>query len=342
MAKIQIITLLLTAFMSACADTSSTVSNSNTISFGVYDVSDSGVATAKNAPANTDTTSTQGRGTGSGNGGGGGGGGSESLNQPVVQQISLTEAQQTQESPTAADRKIIRNAELNLEADSPEESQQKIAAIAQSNGGFVVESQQSSSDVKTTTRDTVTMTVRVPADKFADTVAEIRKTASRVIVETVKGEDVTEQFIDIEARLKAKKALELQFLEIMKQAKSVGEALSVQSQLADVRGEIEQIEGRKRFLENQASLSTIKIRLQTPAAFSANSTGFVYRFTESFSAGLDFALNFILGLLTVVIGVLPFALFIGLPGYFIARYFWRRQSRPKSVSEIAQEEIKSE
>lgn len=323
MKSIPFITLLLVALITACGDRSgsSTIAGNPT----PQDYNEKG-ATARSA-SNT----------------GGGGGGGRLDNAPVAaQQISLTDAQQTQEAPTAADRKIIRNAELNLEADSPEESQQKITAIAQSNGGFVVESQKSSSDVKTTARDTVTMTVRVPADKFADTVAEIRKTASRVIVETVKGEDVTEQFIDIEARLKAKKALELQFLEIMKQAKSVGEAMSVQSQLADVRGEIEQIEGKKRFLENQASLSTIKIRLQTPAAFSANSTGFVYRFTESFSAGLDFALNFILGLLTVVIGVLPFALFIGLPGYFIARYFWRRQSRPKSVSEIAQEEIKSE
>lgn len=323
MRKIPIITLLFIALISACTDKS----GSGTI-------------------ANTGNPISQDRArsvtAGSASNSGGGGGGSERLNQPAAQQISLTEAQQTQEAPTAADRKIIRNAELNLEADSPEDSQQKIAAIAQSNGGFVVESQQSSSDVKTTARDTVTMTVRVPADKFADTVAEIRKTASRVIVETVKGEDVTEQFIDVEARLKAKKALEVQFMEIMKRANSVEDALSVQSQLAEVRGEIEQIEGRKRFLENQASLSTIKIRLQTPAAFSANSTGFIYRFTESFSAGLDFALNFVLGLLTVVIGVLPFALFIGLPGYFIGRYFWRKQSRPKSVSEIAKEEIKNE
>lgn len=322
MKSIAIITLLLVAFITACSDKSGSSTNAGKSNSQGYNEQGTTARSASNT---------------------GGGGGGQLDNAPVAaQQISLTDAQQTQEAPTAPDRKIIRNAELNLEADSPEESQQKIAAVAQQNGGFVVESQQSSSDVKTTARDTVTMTVRVPADKFADTVAEIRKTASRVIVETVKGEDVTEQFIDIEARLKAKKALELQFLEIMKQAKSVGEAMSVQSQLADVRGEIEQIEGKKRFLENQASLSTIKIRLQTPAAFSANSTGFVYRFTESFSAGLDFALNFILGLLTVVIGVLPFALFIGLPGYFIARYFWRRQSRPKSVSEIAQEEIKSE
>ena len=55
------------------------------------------------------------------------------------------------------------------------------------------------------------MTIRVPAEKFNETLDEIRKTASRVIVETVKGQDVTEEFIDIEARLKTKKALKSNF-----------------------------------------------------------------------------------------------------------------------------------
>jgi len=187
----------------------------------------------------------------------------------------------------------------------------------------------------------VLMTVRVPAEKFTEAIEEIRKTASRVVVETIKGQDVTEEFIDIEAQLKAKKALELQFMEIMKRANSVEDALEVQRQLAEVRGEIEKIEGRKRFLENQASLSTTKIRLQTPAAISASGSGFGYRLTDSLGTGFDIALNFILGLVTFIIAVLPFALFIGLPAFLAARYFWRRQKRPMTVSEIAEEELKS-
>lgn len=278
------------------------------------------------------------------NTGGGGGGRDDVRSQtaaPVTQNIALKQAEQSENVPINSDRKIIRNAELSLEAESPEESQKKITSIAESKGGFVVESQQSSSDVRSNTRDVVSMTIRVPAAKFNEALDEIRNAAKRVVVETVKGDDVTEEFIDVEARLKAKKALEQQFMEIMKRANSVEDALSVQSQLADVRGEIEKIEGRKRFLENQASLSTIKIRLQTPTALSASSTGFSYRLAESFSNGLDVALSFILGLVTFVIAILPFVLFIGLPGYFIVRYIWRKQSRPKSVSEIAEEEIRS-
>jgi hypothetical protein len=128
----------------------------------------------------------------------------------------------------------------------------------------------------------------------------------------------------------------------MKRANTVDDALSVHSQLADVRSEIEKIEGRKRFLENQASLSTIKIRLQTPAVFSANSSGFSYRLSESFGNGLEVALNFILGLVTFVVGALPLLVFVGLPGYLIVRAVMRKRSRPMSVTEIAKEEIRGD
>lgn len=283
--------------------------------------------------------------TGDGDGGGGGGGredvSSEVLAQtkPIAQTISLNQTESVQNAPTSIERKIVRNAELNLESQSPEMTQRKIVAIAESLGGFVVESEKSSTDVKITTRDVVTMSVRVPSAKFGEAVDEIRNTADRVVKETVKGDDVTEEFIDVEARLKAKKALEEQFMEIMKRANSVEDALNVQSELADVRSEIERIEGRKRFLENQSSLSTIKIRVQTPAAFSASSTGFGYRLSESLGSGFDFALNFILGLVTFVIALLPFAIFIGLPGYLVGRYFWRKRTGPKSVSIVAEDEI---
>ena len=241
---------------------------------------------------------------------------------------------------SSSDRKIIRNAELDLEAGDPEDAQRKITSIAELHGGFVVESQQSSSEVQSATRDIVAMTVRVPSDKFANTLAEIRNVSTRVVVETVKGQDVTEEFIDIEAQLKTKKALEQQFMEIMKRANTVDDALSVHSQLADVRSEIERVEGRKRFLENQSAMSTIKIRLQTPKLFAQSSVGFSGRLADSFSTGADVAVNFVLNLVTFVIAALPFALFICLPAFVFIRYVWKRQSRPQSVVELAGEELK--
>lgn len=262
--------------------------------------------------------------------------------QTLAQQVSLNEAEQSKTAPVTIERKIIRNADLTLEANSPEESQQKITTIAESKGGFVVESQQSSSNSQVTTRDIVTMTVRVPAEKFNESLDEIRKISNRVVVETVKGQDVTEEFVDIEARLKTKKALEEQFLEIMKQSKTVQDTLNVQRELANVRGEIEQIEGRKRFLENQSSLSTIKIRLQTPTAFSGSSSGFFYRLKESLSDGFNGAMSFLLFFVTAIIALLPFLVLVVLPIYLVIRYLLRKRRKQKAAEEIVREEIKNE
>jgi hypothetical protein len=252
-------------------------------------------------------------------------------------QVSLDKTAESQPTPT--DRKIVRNADLQLESDEPETVQQKVTTIAESKGGFVVESQQSSSDVRATRRDTVTMTVRVPAEKFSETLDEIRKSAARVIVETVKSDDVTEEFIDIEARLKAKRSLEAQFLEIMKRANTVADALNVQTEISEVRAEIEKIEGRLRFLQNQTSLSTIKIRVQTPAAFASSSKGFFYQLGDAVGKGVDVALSFVLGLVTLVIAVLPFFILVVLPIYLLIRYLVKRASKRKTTAQVVADEI---
>jgi len=341
MKKAKILFVMFIAVLSACTSTqnttaekSTTVSKpANTASYQTAPVASQPVSRTQDVSKN-EVPSMPGLG-------GGGGGGGRNLQQ-VNQQVSLNQVENSQTPPAVTERKIVRNADLQLEAESPEQSQQKISAIAESKGGFVVESQQSSNDARSVKRDIVTMTIRVPSAKFTEALDEIRKTASRVVVETVKSDDVTEEFIDIEAQLKAKKALEVQFLEIMKRANTVEDALDVQRQLAEVRGEIEKIEGRKRFLENQSSFSTIKIRLQTPATFTETSTGFFDRFKQAFSNGFDAALSFILGLVSFLIAILPFLIFIVLPIYFVVRYFLKKRRNQLTAIEIANEELKNE
>lgn len=321
MKKINFVVILFVALLTACAQSEKSLS-SNSSSKAFNAGQPSSVASEKNVSGAVKTDQSGG-------------------NSPAAQ-LSLNQAEQTQTAPTTIDRKIIRNADLQLESNAPDDAQTKITQIAETKGGFVVESTQSSSDEKAAKRDTVTMTVRVPAAKFDESLIEIRAAASRVISENVKGEDVTEEFIDVQAQLVAKKALEAQFLEIMKQAKSVEDALKIQRELATVRGEIEKVEGRKRFLENQSSLSTIKIRVQTPTAFSANAPGFFNRLSQALGNGFDAALTFILVFVTAIIALLPFLILIVLPIYLVIRYLLKRAKKQKLASEIAREEIKVE
>ncbi|MBL8125097.1 MAG: DUF4349 domain-containing protein [Blastocatellia bacterium] len=245
-------------------------------------------------------------------------------------------------SPLKASRKVIKNAEIHLEAAEPDASQRKIGEIAEANGGYLVESQQSMSDVTSNVRDSVSITIRVPSERFTEAVDAIRGSADRLLVESEKGEDVTEEFVDLTARLRAKRALESQFLEIMKQADTVEDALNVQTQLSNVRSDIEEIEGRIRFLESQSTFSTIKAHIHTPAMFTSNSVGIGYRLTDSAGRGMDAALNFTLNFMTFIIGAIPFTLFVGMPIFLIGRAIWKRQKTPATTAEIVKEEIQAD
>jgi hypothetical protein len=128
----------------------------------------------------------------------------------------------------------------------------------------------------------------------------------------------------------------------MKQSGTVEDALLVQSRLADVRTEIEKIEGRLRFLQSQTSFSTIKVFIQTPTSLAARSVGFFGRLGDSAARGADAAGNFTLGLVTFAIGAMPLILFLGLPIFLIGRSFWPRKPTTISVTEIAEDEIETE
>src|SRR5262249_30022655 len=182
------------------------------------------------------------------------------------------------------------NANLTVEVTSPTDAQHKLVGIAESHQGFVVTSEatQRAAQDKAKPEMTVNLVLRVPASQFDSVIEQVRAVGVRIIDEKVSGQDVTEEFMDLEARIKNQKALELQFLEIMKRAGKVEDALSVQRELAEVRTEIEKLEGRRRFLENQSSLSTINVTLQPPTRI-VNTEGFWYSVRSAFSDGLDVA-----------------------------------------------------
>jgi hypothetical protein len=244
-------------------------------------------------------------------------------------EVSLNQAGQSQSIAEAMDRKIIRDAQLTLESSAPQDAQRKISSIAESVGGFVVTSESKQRDSGEPGKQflEVNLVVRVPAAQFGAALDQIRSAGNRVIQEKITGQDVTEEFIDLEARIKTQKALELQFLEIMKQAHKVEDALEVQSQIADVRTEIEKLEGRKRFLENRASLSTITVNLLSPTAITVNTSGFGRSIREAIADGVDVAIAIVLFLIRFVIVMIPVVLFLILPLWLIARYFWRRARR---------------
>ena len=245
----------------------------------------------------------------------------------VMQNASLQQADASQAPPVPVERKIIRDATLTVEVDEPSKALPRLASLAEARGGFVVstESRQQTGGDGGRAYEIITVQMRVPAAQFDAALAEIRA-AGRVTSEKISGKDVTEEYIDLEARLRTQRALEAQLLEIMKQSHSVSDAMSVQREIANVRTEIERVEGRRRFIENQASLSTVNVTL-TPPSPLVSTTGFFRSVAAAFGQGLDIAAAVTLFLIKAVLALLPVVLIIGVPAYFILRFLFRRLRR---------------
>jgi hypothetical protein len=249
-----------------------------------------------------------------------------------LKRVSLQQADKTQSITEAMNRKIIKDAEITLEVDSPLETQRRVTSIAESQDGFVVtsESKQRQADDPSQRVIDVTLIIRVPSSQFGPTRDAILGLSQHILDNKNTGQDVTEEFIDLEARIRTQRALEAQFLEIMKQAREVVDALEVQRQIADVRTEIEKLEGRKRFLENRSSLSTITVNLKSPTTIVVTPTGFGRDVKEAAKESVEIARGIILFLIRLVIVMIPIFLFILLPLGLVVRYLMRRvrRSRP--------------
>src|SRR5262249_44607982 len=157
-------------------------------------------------------------------------------------------------------RKIIRTAAMSMVVAHPAEVANKITALAESLGGYI-EAAESSGDNATSG----TLTIRVPAARFEQAKAEIRKLGVRIESENVGAQDVTRQYVDQDASLRNLKAEEAQYLAIMKQASTVKDMLAVSEQLSNVRGQIEQQQAEFNALSHQIETVSISISLRTEA-----------------------------------------------------------------------------
>jgi hypothetical protein len=165
--------------------------------------------------------------------------------------------------PAASDRKVIYEGQMQLEAADTRAAFDRIIALVQGSGGFVA----ATSIGDTTEKDeqpTISLTLRLPADSLTATLTQIRAVADRVVTESLQSQDVTDQFVDIEAQLRNLTALETELLALLAELRDNNNAdpsklLQVFDQIRATRGEIEQLEGRRQMLENLVSLATLQI-----------------------------------------------------------------------------------
>jgi hypothetical protein len=162
-----------------------------------------------------------------------------------------------------ADRKVIATASVSLEVEAVQPAIASVRAIATDLGGFV-EQLQSYGGAK---QQQATVVVRVPEVQFFAALDRIT-VLGELQSQSVGSQDVTEQFIDIEARLKSSLRQEESLLALLNRAASVSEILTIERELARVRSEIERLQGQLSFLGRRVELATITVSLSQPVVFA--------------------------------------------------------------------------
>lgn len=167
----------------------------------------------------------------------------------------LASAPATEQPAPEIVRKLIKEGRVEFETRSISETRQKVLQAMEKYKGYVSSDQEYNSPGRISN----TLVVRIPADSFDDFLNEATDGVKKFEAKDINLIDVTEEFLDIQVRLKTKKQLETRYLELLKQAKSVLEILEIEKQIGQLRSEIESIEGRLNYLENRVSLSTLTI-----------------------------------------------------------------------------------
>ena len=163
--------------------------------------------------------------------------------------------------PLAApvERQIIKTGEITIEVSNVANALGRVRAMALELGGYVGGSQAG------TLEDAATLTLRIPAARFDDALADLHGLDAKVIAEATRESDVSSQIVDLEARIENLEASETSYRALLERAQKVEDILAVQSRLDQVRGEIEQLKAQHKDLSGQADLATLTVTL-TPAA----------------------------------------------------------------------------
>jgi hypothetical protein len=210
------------------------------------------------------------------------------------------------------ERKLIKEGYIEFETNNMEDTRKNILEALKKYKGYV----SSDNAYKSPDRNSQTITVRVPSTQFDSFLEEATQGVKHFDNKNINVQDVTEEFLDITARVKAKKELEARYLELLKMARSVSDIMEIESELSNLRGQIESIEGRLKYLEKSVAFSTLNISFYKNIP---NSEAFASKFKSGFRNGWENLVWFGIGL----VNIWPFVLLI--IALVIAFRRWKRK-----------------
>jgi hypothetical protein len=221
------------------------------------------------------------------------------------------------ETPEPAERKIIRTANLRMQVKSFEQASQDIRGLAQRFGAEIASEEVQQYGEMLENR----MTVRVKPERFDSLLHSLEQLAIHLDFRSVNAEDVTRQYIDLETRLAAKRAVVERYRELLQQAKNVTEVLNVEENLRKVVEEIESVEGQLRYLSRQVQMSTIQLTYYERSRQPLAQRSFWSRIGDGFAQGWQLLKD----LAVALVAAWPIVLII-----LAVIWWWRRRRQRNS------------
>ena len=219
------------------------------------------------------------------------------------------------------DRKLIKTGTIEFETENLNETNARIISSVKKLGGYISNENEYNNNYG---QITINLTVRIPSKNFDALLSEVSKGVTHFDNKSINVKDVTEEFIDVQARIKTKKELETRYLQILEKAKTVKEISEIERELGNLRADIESFEGRLKYLKDQVSFSTLDIRFYELTQVE-KSNKFGEKFIDGFASGWENLIWFFIGLTNIW----PFIILIIVLIWFIRRRIIARRNRKK-------------
>lgn len=221
-----------------------------------------------------------------------------------------------------ADRKIIWNADLEFQVKNVDESTKEISKLCSKYNAFISHMNLTSSNYEISNR----ITIRVDNENFNKLINEIKGTSTFIRKVEIKSNDVTEEFIDIESRLKTKKEVRDRYIDILRnRSGEIKDVIAAEDAIRKITEEIEAKEGRLRFLQDKVSQSTIDLEIYQKVDFQSEPETFEKGFFTKAKESLETGWNIIIEILLLLLSIWPIVIIA------IIFIIWRRNWRNKKI-----------
>ena len=217
---------------------------------------------------------------------------------PSQNQKPQSEIKGVQQPRIDWNKKIIKNASVNLEVKNYQSFNDLLHGNIKRFGGYVAQEEQNQTDYKIEN----SITIKVPVDQFDDLVTALITGDQKLIDKKITSEDVTTQVVDTRSRMEAKKQVRLKYLDLLKEAKNMEEILNVQREINGIQEDIEAANGRVEYLSHSAAYSTINLtyfQVLDAAAKNDGEVSYGTKIWRSFKIGWNWVGEFLIGLISI-------------------------------------------